>query len=288
MNRYRVKTEDGELRLYYPTLEDAQADYPDAEITLCEDLSHIKYIEQMFNAVDKVCGMTERKGSLVYLLRFKTSAGDCYVTLHKDTNDGVWYDLCEYQLHKIDASVVPIFKAISTPKEFCLKFLSPKTEYIVLCMGNKLSKPKELKGIKNFASVSFIPNRCTCQLFLDDSDLYIKHPDYFSPTYCRPEDYGTPLSYRAKKYGISVPKNKFIYDDNWGAIVLRREAWIKISNFCFLICHLDNVQVSTAVWSLLCRYHSWPETERNTDWSLFLEAVADTTRQHLLERSIKK
>lgn len=71
MNRYRVKTEDGELRLYYPTLEDAQADYPDAEITLCEDLSHIKYIEQMFNAVDKVCGMTERKGSLVYLLRFQ-------------------------------------------------------------------------------------------------------------------------------------------------------------------------------------------------------------------------
>ena len=49
MNRYRVKTEDGELRLYYPTLEDAQADYPDAEITLCEDLSHIKYIEQMFD-----------------------------------------------------------------------------------------------------------------------------------------------------------------------------------------------------------------------------------------------
>ena len=264
MNRYIVKTEDGELHLYYPTLEDAQADYPDAEITLCEDLSHIKYIEQMFNAVDKVCGMTERKGSLVYLLRFKTSAGDCYVTLHKD------------------------FKTMSTPKEFCLKFLSPKTEYIVLCVGNKLSKPKELKGIKKFASVSFIPNRCTCQLFLDDSDLYIKHPDYFSPTYCRPEDYGTPLSYRAKKYGISVPKNKFIYDDNWGAIVLRREAWIKISNFCFLICHLDNVQVSTAVWSLLCRYHSWPETERNTDWSLFLEAVADTTRQHLLERSIKK
>ena len=45
MNRYIVKTEDGELHLYYPTLEDAQADYPDAEITLCEDLSHIKYIE---------------------------------------------------------------------------------------------------------------------------------------------------------------------------------------------------------------------------------------------------
>ena len=27
-------------------LEDAQADYPDAEITLCEDLSHIKYIDK--------------------------------------------------------------------------------------------------------------------------------------------------------------------------------------------------------------------------------------------------
>ena len=180
----------------------------------------------------KVCGMTERKRfSCSIFCVSKRRAGDCYVTLHKDTNDGAWYDFCEYQLHKIGVVVVPIFKTMSTPKEFCLKFLSPKTEYIVLCVGNKLSKPKELKGIKKFASVSFIPNRCTCQLFLDDSDLYIKHPDYFSPTYCRPEDYGTPLSYRAKKYGISVPKNKFIYDDNWGAIVLRREAWIKISNF---------------------------------------------------------
>ena len=282
MKRFKVQTPDGRcLHLYYPTLEKAAESNPGAAIEEYTDQSHVKYIDQMFDSADEACGSMERKGSLIYLLRFNTSAGDCYVTLHKDASDGAWYDLCEYQLHKIGATVVPILKTLSSPKEFCLKFLFPKSEYTVLCMGAKLSKPKELKGIQKFASVFFSAKRCKCQLFLDGSDLYINHPDYFSPEYCRPEDHGTPLSYRAKKYGISVPKEKFIYEDNWAAIVLRRRAWIKISNFRFLVCHLDNVQVSIVVWSMLCQYHSWPKTEHNIDWRIFLENVACTTQKYL-------
>lgn len=284
MNRYRVQLKNGDvLRMYYSTLEKAQAQYPDAEITVCEDLSHVKYIEQMFSFADEVCGTMERNGSIVYLLRFHTAAGDCFATLHKDMSDGVWYDLCKYQLHRVGATAVPILKTLSNPREFCLKFLSPKSEYTVLCVGGKLSKPKELASIQKFASVSF-NHRCKCQLFMDGSDLYIKHSDYFSPEYCEPEDYGTPLSYRAKKYGLPTPKEKFIYKDNWAAIVLRRRAWIKISNFCFLVCHLNNVQVSAVVWSMLCQYHSWSQAERNTDWNIFLEAVAEATRKYFLDK----
>lgn len=284
LKRFKVQTAGGHtLLLYYPTQEKAQKSHPDATITECTDQSYVKYIDQMFNAADEVCGTVERKGSIVYLLRFSTSAGTCYATLHKDISDGIWYDLCDYQLHKIGAIIVPVLRTVSTPKEFCLQFIFPKSEYTILCIGGKISKPKELKGIQKFASVPFI-SRCKSQLFLNGSDLFMKHPDYFSPEYCRPEDYGTPLSYRAKKYGIPVPREKFIYDDSWGAIVLRREAWIKISNFCFLVRHLNNFQVSTAVWSLICQYHSWSQNERNTEWSQFLEDVADATRNYLLNK----
>ena len=281
MKRFRVETEDGHtLMMYYPDLNHAYASHPTAIVSECTEQPHVEYIEQMFSAADEVCSTVERKGSTVYLLRFNTSMGTCYAMLYKDVSDGVWYDLCEYQLHRIGATVAPVLKTVSNPKEFCLQLLSPRSEYAVLAVGDKVSKPKELKGVQKIASVTFI-NRCKCQLFLDGSDLYIKHPDYFSPTYCQPEDIGMPLSYRAKKYQVSAPREKFIYDDNWGAVVLRREAWIKISNFCPLIRYLNNVQVSAAVWSLMCKYHSWSSSEHNTDWAAFLESVANAVREYL-------
>lgn len=45
----------------------------------------------------------------------------------------------------------------------------------------KLTKPKELKGIKQFDSVDYIPKKCKCQIFIKDNDVFIKHNDYFSP-----------------------------------------------------------------------------------------------------------
>lgn len=282
MKRFKVETKDGHtLMMYYPDIDHAYANHPTANISEYTEQPHVKYIEQMFNCADEVCSVTERKGSTVYLLRFSTSVGTCYATLHKDISDGIWYDLCEYRLQRVGATVVPVLRTLSNPKEFCLQFISSKPEYTILCVGRKVSRPKELKGVQKFASIPFMSRRKS-QLFLNGSDLFMKHPDYFSPEYCKPEDRGTPLSYRAKKYGVPAPKEKFIYEDNWGAIVLRREAWIKISNFCFLVRHLNNIQVSTAVWSLMCQYHSWPKNECNTEWSQFLEAVAGATREYLL------
>ena len=44
------------------------------------------------------------------------------------------------------------------------------------------------------------------------------------------------MNVRIKYYGINRDsKNKFIYPDTWGDIVLKQQAWIKISNLKFIV-----------------------------------------------------
>lgn len=124
----------------------------------------------------------------------------------------------------------------STPKEvwerFFTKLIDIKYEVVSFRKYGhpKLDKPKELRGIKG-VSVEYIPKRCTNQYFVLGNDLWIKNRDYFSPSYRRTDDIGTPLEYRIKKYGIDSKKNSgFVYNDCWGDIVLRQEAWIKFTN----------------------------------------------------------
>lgn len=111
----------------------------------------------------------------------------------------------------------------------------PKTLFKVESMRfygePKLSKPLVLKGIKQVSSIPFIRNKATCSVFVKDNDVYIKHVDYFSseykPTY---EESGMKLNYFTKKFfGKDRPK-KFIYDDAWGSVILRNEAWLKLEN----------------------------------------------------------
>lgn len=95
----------------------------------------------------------------------------------------------------------------------------------------KLAKPKELRGIKQAFSVDYIPRKCRCQVFVKGDDIWVKHRDYFSSLMTIPAgDLGTPLAYRAKKYLNKDISSKFIYDDSWGSIVLRNEAWLVIEN----------------------------------------------------------
>jgi len=98
-----------------------------------------------------------------------------------------------------------------------------------LSIGNKLPKPKELKNVKSF-SVDYIPKKCKCQVFILNNDVYVKHNDYFSPSLRTPNDKGTPLSYRIKKYFNQDRRERFLYPDTWGDIVLRQRAWLKITN----------------------------------------------------------
>jgi len=95
-----------------------------------------------------------------------------------------------------------------------------------------LPKPTELKGIKQLLSVDYIVNKCRCQVFIKDNDIWVKHRDYFSPSFIPSDfkDIGMPLEHRMKKYFDKDRKSKFIYSDCYGSIILRSEAWIVIKN----------------------------------------------------------
>ena len=94
----------------------------------------------------------------------------------------------------------------------------------------KLSKPKDLKNIKQAFSVK-LNTKCKCPIFTKGNDVYIKVKDWFS-------DY--------------IPKelirHKFIYNDSFGAVVFRNEAWIKIDN---LICQVKNVFILDILKNIL-------------------------------------
>lgn len=83
----------------------------------------------------------------------------------------------------------------------------------------KLKKPKKLKGIKQAFSVNGTERGCKCQCFILSNDIYIKHRDFNSIPL-----YGLTIE-DEKKMGI-VRREKFAYQDNWGCVVLRGEAWI--------------------------------------------------------------
>lgn len=124
----------------------------------------------------------------------------------------------------------------STPNEFINTHLNNKVEFIEhsirLYGESKLIKPSELKGITKSFSVDYIPKKARCQIFIKGNDVWIKHPDYFSPSLkIEPEDSGAPLSVLIEKYtDMSSRKSKFTYEDSWGDIVLRNEAWLCIKN----------------------------------------------------------
>lgn len=84
----------------------------------------------------------------------------------------------------------------------------------------KLQTPKALKGIKKVGSVYY--SKAACPVYVTATDIYLKHRDWFSPMIPYPE---------AVKKGIidaSKWRKKFVYNDNFGGIVLRCEAWLRI------------------------------------------------------------
>lgn len=83
----------------------------------------------------------------------------------------------------------------------------------------KLSKPKELKGLKQAGTALFGP-KCKCPFYLAPSHVYVKHRDFFSPDISRTD---------ALRVGIIDKFNpRFVYNDSFGSVVLRSDAWLKI------------------------------------------------------------
>jgi hypothetical protein len=110
----------------------------------------------------------------------------------------------------------------------------------------KLSKPKELKEIKHIFSVDWIPKKCACKCFIYGNDLYIQHRDFNS---------------------VLMPEHnhefrqKFIYKDEYGCVVLRGEAWLKLENFILDIQNevfiFDLVQHLTEQTTEIFGYNEW-------------------------------
>lgn len=180
----------------------------------------------------------------------------------------------------------------SKPEEFCERYLNESNKlkfhlYSFRKYGQpKLSKPIELKGIKQSFSVDYIPRKCKCQIFVNGNDVWIKHGDYFSPSMnTLPEESGAPLDYLANKYAGKNKGKKFIYGDAWGSIVLRQEAWIQLKSLVYWI---ERDMFDLDILSNLLReqekLHGWQEYELSpSNMERFIESVILQTKKHLKE-----
>lgn len=199
--------------------------------------------EDFLSAIDYIKSKSELMGtrkvethSVEEWYKAKLTNGELIFGICKDIEDERYFDIVKYQIKDTDNPLLPLSFTCSDPTEVKkLFFLEPlKCEIpIYRVYGEpKMSKPKELRGIKSCFSVEW-NNKCKCQCFAKGNDLWIKHRDFFSQSHIPTiEDMGTPLTYRLTKY-FNVDKsclNKFVYPDSWGEIVLRNEAWIVFRN----------------------------------------------------------
>lgn len=84
----------------------------------------------------------------------------------------------------------------------------------------KLAKPKELKGIKQSFSYTYIGKR-KCPVYICGKDVWIKHRDWCSVPGTKEE----VLHYQ------NTHSKKFVYDDNYSVKIIHPGyAWIKIND----------------------------------------------------------
>lgn len=147
----------------------------------------------------------------------------------------------------------------------------------------KLRKPAELRGCSPVGSAVYITGRCTCPVIVSGGDVWVKHRDYFSPAMPTPPELaGTPLATRMRAAGMEPRRGRFVYDDAWGEIVLRREAWLRVTGL------IDAIRAGTQPatrWEALARAHEQAiEIDEfdldSTDMSRFWENVDDLVAAH--------
>lgn len=279
MKRWNVALKDGNIiKLYYNTKEEVYKSWGDEILSIspCEDFGYLKGIEYIkLNSI--FLGYDTRNRECY---KKQLNDGNLIIRLSKDKTDNLYYDYCEYQFQNSKYLLMPITYTLGNISHVMEQFFVPMAEYICYSKRHygepKLSKPKELSGIKQSFSVDFIHKKCACQCFIKDNDLWIKHRDYFSSTYCKPEDIGAPLSYRMKKYFGEQKKEKFIYSDNWGSIVLRNEAWLCFRNIKPIILRNKNahkVMLDLMVHNDENMYKNKDHSEILMEWERFFERI---------------
>lgn len=290
MNRYKITfSDDTELLLYkYSESEITQDKYKSfgtiKSVELYTDKSHEDYISKI-KQLSEFIGYDNRNHEVYKCNYYK---GYVYIYLAKDNKDNTYYDCALYKEHIEGRLLTPITKTMSTPKEVYNLITIQEPEYIIYShryYGEpKLTRPKELKGIKQIGSVDFISNKCKIQIFLKDNDVYLKHTDYFSSSWKPPkgERMGMPLSYYMKKYFDKDKKDKFVYPDGWGDIVLRNEAWILLKDIMPLIQTENEVTVAQKILNMQKqeRKYSYIDTCNECEWERFWERVVKCIKQN--------
>lgn len=193
--------------------------------------------------------------------------GFMYIRLHKHHDDD-YYNYAQWQIWRNDRYVDPILWDIGDIDKLYKIITMPQLEYAVYSRRvygqPKLAKPSELKGVKPIGSATFIPKRCSPQVFVKDGDVWIKHTDFFSEMWRPPlDDIGKSQDYYLNKYFNQHRTKKFTYSDNWGAIVLRNEAWLCIKNMVGAMEYMSEREVARE----LCRQMGLEEPWR--DWEDF-------------------
>lgn len=265
MKRFSV----GPMHLYYADIEAAQKAWPDEEICEIDDNEHLPLIDKILALADGMVSVIDHRDSERLYFWLDTYAGKCEVQLTRDKADGHFYDYAMWRLHKIGRKVEPVLWSTGGISKFVGDFNFFPCKYELVSCGSKLKKPQELKGIMPVGSVSE-GGKSAAYIFVRGNDIWIKHTDYMSPIYERPEDVGTPLNYRMQKYGLKEKTQKFIYDDSWGSIVIRQCAWIRIRNAAALMRHLNRVQFAEKMFDLMQNFHKF---KLDLEWMRFYEKV---------------
>ena len=104
----------------------------------------------------------------------------------------------------------------------------------------KIKKPQCLRNRKYDRKIQWNKKR-NIDLYFIDNDVILYHPDWYSQSY-EPfvksdfmdtnyyiNDWNTYMVPRGAD-PIDTRGNKFIYSDNWGGIIMRGEAWIRLKN----------------------------------------------------------
>lgn len=294
MNRYKITFNNGQTLLLYGQSQTElntsiwSNDFGGIKsIDLYTDNSYLDYIE-------KIKAQSEFLGYDFYHREcYKCSyyKGYLIIKFSKDKIDNTYYDLALYQEHKNHRILEPLGFIVSDPKEVYNIINAPCPKYIIYShryYGQpKLSKPKELKGIKPIGKATYIPKHCEPQVFIKENDVYIKHTDYFSYTWRPPEGerIDMPISYYMSKYFNETRKEKFVYPDGWGSIILRNEAWILLKDILQTMRTENYTTIAQEILELQKKNKYSPSFSVSADmeWIRFWENVCRCVKENYLD-----
>ena len=299
MKRWILTLEGNDYKplIYADTAEKARQYFSSENVTDIQpytNMEYLKYIEEIKSKSELLAVQLRTDGAREWY-KYVLPDGFARIRLYKDL-DGEYYDIAEYQFMSYDSLVYPCTFTYSNPAEVhSLFFVAPLSCEVVSYRfygQPKLAKPAELKGVKQSFSADYIPKKCSCPCFVAGNDLWIKHRDFFSAQHIPSDikDNGTPLTYRAKKYfDMDLDgKEKFIYNDCWGGIVLRNEAWIVFRNIKQALIRNENDLSQTLVEMFsktdFCKKHSIDYLDLiNSDWQRFFEETARKYNTYIMK-----